>query len=260
MNHPQRRFLAFLDGALWPLRGARIILVNPRLWGWVIVPAVINATLLFLGITAVLSLTPTVLSWLWPVPPGAGLLIRTLWWVVAVLLMGTLLTLTAVGTYFLSGLVALPFLDQLSDRVEVMQIGPREQATSWAEFFGDIGVSMLHTVLGLLTWAVAMISLLVVGLIPVVGPPVEAVLSLCVTALLLSREMMDGPLSRRRVGYLAKLRTVWRHTPTTLGFGLVVAALLWVPLLNFLLLPVAVVGGTLMYLSFEAQERADADP
>jgi CysZ protein len=72
------------------------------------------------------------------------------------------------------------------------------------------------------------------------------------TALFLSREMMDGPMSRRRYRFRRKLRIVRSQLPLMLGFGMACAGLLWVPLLNFVFMPVSIVGGTLLFLTIES--------
>lgn len=245
---PWRRFAL---GARYPFRGAHLLASTPALWRWVLAPALITTLTLTGALWAVIRYTPAFLAWIWPVPPGAGAIQLALWWVIAVLLIGSLATLSAVGAWFASGLVAVPFLDQLSQRVESMQIGTREEPTSWSELAGDLALSLLHTVLGLLLWLVVMAALLVVGLIPAVGPPLHGALSLSASALFACREMMDGPMSRRRMGFVHKLRVIGANLPQALGFGAIVAVVLWIPLMNFLLLPVAVTGGTLMFVDLE---------
>jgi len=69
------------------------------------------------------------------------------------------------------------------------------------------------------------------------------------TALWACAEYLDAPMVRHRRPFAEVRRVLARRTALSLGFGLVLTALLWVPLLNLFLVPVAVCAGTLLYRS-----------
>jgi CysZ protein len=69
------------------------------------------------------------------------------------------------------------------------------------------------------------------------------------TALFACAEYLDPPLARRGGSFVEVRRVLARRTALALGFGLSVTVLLWVPLLNLFLLPLAVVAGTLLHRS-----------
>jgi len=69
------------------------------------------------------------------------------------------------------------------------------------------------------------------------------------TALFACAEYLDPPLARRGGSFAEVRQVLARRTALALGFGLVVTVLLWVPLLNLFLMPLAVVAGTLLHRS-----------
>ena len=72
-----------------------------------------------------------------------------------------------------------------------------------------------------------------------------------VSAAFAAYDWIDLPASRVRMTYAEKRALVRRHRAATLGFGVVAQALVLVPIVNVLLLPAAVAGGTLLYFRME---------
>lgn len=61
-------------------------------------------------------------------------------------------------------------------------------------------------------------------------------------------DFLDYPPERRRpLGFRAKLGVICRHLPATAGFGLAALALVSIPLLNLLVIPICVAAGTLLF-------------
>jgi len=81
------------------------------------------------------------------------------------------------------------------------------------------------------------------------GAPVWASAGVVWTALFACAEYLDPPLARRGGSFVEVRQVLARRTALALGFGLVVTVLLWVPLLNLFLMPLAVVAGTLLHRS-----------
>jgi CysZ protein len=56
-------------------------------------------------------------------------------------------------------------------------------------------------------------------------------------------------LARHGYPLREKLQLLRLHAPLTMGFGLSISLLLWIPGLNVLCVPIAVVGGTVLALA-----------
>jgi CysZ protein len=99
------------------------------------------------------------------------------------------------------------------------------------------------------------VSLLVLNLVPVLGTVLYVVLSTCLAWLMAALEFLGLPLNRRMTPFMVKWQAVWRNRWMSLGFGCAVLVLLFVPVLNLALLPLAAVGGTMFYLDLAAAGR-----
>ena len=69
------------------------------------------------------------------------------------------------------------------------------------------------------------------------------------TALWACAEYLDAPMVRHQRPFAQVRRVLAGRMALCLGFGLVLVVLLWVPLLNLFLVPLAVCAGTLLYRS-----------
>ena len=67
-------------------------------------------------------------------------------------------------------------------------------------------------------------------------------------------QFFDYPLGRRRLTTRARYRFVNQHRAEAVGFGLAVFLTTLVPLLNFVMLPVAAVGATLLVRTLEEED------
>ena len=67
-----------------------------------------------------------------------------------------------------------------------------------------------------------------------------------------------GPASRRGYGVRQRLTLLMVRPLTTLGFGVAVSILLFVPILNLFLMPLAVAGGTRLFLDLSEYAAHEA--
>jgi CysZ protein len=68
----------------------------------------------------------------------------------------------------------------------------------------------------------------------------------------LAVEYLDGPMARHLYPFRQVRRAVQERLPLCMGFGAAVYLMLWIPVLNFFFIPVAVVGGTLLFRGLRA--------
>jgi CysZ protein len=242
-----------LRGARYALAGVRLVAFQPGLWGYLVAPVSIVLVLFFGGSFFAWQGVGFALGWLWVPGAEAGAMWWGAWW-----LLGLAVKLMVVGTlalalYFTAGLIATPFNDRLSEHVETSVLGPYEEPFSWRVLLIDLLISVGHSVVSLTLWITVMLCSFVLNLIPGIGSVASFVIGTIATAMFLSREAADGCMSRRRMSFGHKFRVVMQHAPLFFGFGTIAACMLWIPFLNFLLLPMAVAGGTLMYCHLEQQ-------
>lgn len=178
------------------------------------------------------------------IAPGAWWrdLIRILLMVAATL--GLLVALALSYSAF-AFLVAGPFYEYLSGAAEKQLTGRvTEEGFSVRGLLGDLAHAAVFAVFLLAAGLVAF-------LVGIVVPPFTTVLAACGSAYLLALEYMDYPMTRRRMRLRAKLDWAGRHRWEMVGLGLPVLLGMMVPLLGPLLLPVGVVGGTILFVETE---------
>ena len=170
----------------------------------------------------------------------------------AVLVRWLLLAALGVAIYFLftvlGGIVAAPFLDVLSARVERIVSSEQEAAGGGlAELVRNASRSVVEEGKRTLFFVSVQLAILLLGLVPGLQP-IAAVASLVFTALFLPLDYTAYALDRRRVRFGARRRWIFAHRAEMLGFGGFGLVLFFVPGLSFLCLPWLVTSGTLLVL------------
>lgn len=254
---PARRAVAAFG---LPLEGGRLLLRERRLWSLALVSMLLSLGAFVAAIAFVVSYAaeihsgvtgwiPTIeaahwITWLWVGPAR-----------LAFAVMGALLFLVVAGACLVAatvvaGLLASPFHDLLSLRVERIVTGtgvddtgsgPLEVLREGGRALGEElrRVAFYLSVVG----ALAGLGFLIPGAHVVTGP-----LILGFTILFLPLDYASHALDRRRLSFAGKRRWVGSDLPAMLGFGSAAFLTYLVPGLNFVAMPVLVVGGTLLVL------------
>ncbi len=256
-------FVRFSQGASAPFRAVKIIVTHPSLWPACLIPWLIAGALAVWLLTQANSLATGALAWLgsWltsvtglSVAPwfaqSVDWIFSTVGWII-VWILGWILG--ALLTAWLSTLVAIPFLDWLAERSERFAeppLAPTPALQGWwsRAHWRRLKLDFWKTVTGLL---VSLLGVLF-SAIPVVGIAGPVILSLGLTL-----QFVGYAQTRRDEGVLQSLLFVARHPALSLGFGLVLLVAFAVPFFSALMLPVAVVGGTLLYAQASGSSKPD---
>ena len=258
--------LAALGGAVsgfaLPLEGARLLLGERRLWGPALVPLALsvaavavtlalvagNAGSLYGWLTAWMPQLEAVrwYSWLWIGP--ALLLLQLAGALLFLLLLGVCL----VAAYLLASLLAAPFHDVLSRRVEQLVTGDvRDEARpGWRGALGDAAHSLIEEGRRIACFAAIVGPLVLLGFVAPAAHLVTGPLVLLVTLLFLPLDYASYTLDRRRYSFHDKRRWMLAHSPVVLGFGSAALLTCLLPLLNLAAMPLLVVSGTLLAMRF----------
>jgi uncharacterized protein involved in cysteine biosynthesis len=217
------------------------LLRNRSLWSLALAPAAVAAVLVSLGAIGGVFLAPIVENRIAPspaqLPAALGLVLTLSLWsgiVFAAMTVGLALTLV----------LTAPMLERLSRKVEA-QLGGRgagrvpterwELAAAWRAG----SVFLAASILGL-----------ALALVPLVGP----LLSLALSAPLLSYQAVDPTLRRRGQEFAQARAWLWRWRGEASGFGLAALLTLLIPLLSALLPPALAVGAARLVLDLEGVE------
>ena len=177
-----------------------------------------------------------------------------LWGAIVWLFVVVFVLATAYVLYVASCLLATaPFAGILSERAEHVHTGQRVAPARWREVLAlsvrGLGQGLLGVMLYL---AIAVPLFFLQWFVPVIAPLVW-IAGVVQAALFFAFDAFNEPLHRRGSSFGGKWRFIGTHLAESLGFGTGVALLMMVPLVSVIVTPVAIVGGTLLYLDLAAQ-------
>ena len=228
-------------------RGFAVLRAHPRLWKWLIAPAAITLALFGLAIFAVVRLVDPVVGWLASHLPAP--LTRLVAWVVPSALVTTVVAVAlSIGAVFVfvsvTGLIAGPFNERLSEHIEVELTGRPGAAFSLPGFVRGVAVSVGHSVRRLLAGLVGLILVFALGLVPVFGTIAALLLAGWLAAGAAAYDCYDAVLARRELAYRDKLAYLARHRQRAYGLGAGVAVMLLIPGLNLVALGLGAAAAT----------------
>jgi CysZ protein len=168
-------------------------------------------------------------------------------WLLWLLFVLTMLVVIFYAFSLVANAIAAPFNGLLAERVEKMVnpdsgIQPPPAESSWRDLLFS-PLAELRKLLYFIGWAIPVV---VVSFVPAanVAAPVLWVVS---TSWMLALEYADYPLGNRGLNLQAQRGLLRQHWLLALGFGGMTLLLTLIPVLNFLAMPAAVVGATLMW-------------
>lgn len=232
------RMRSFWFGFTLPLRSLRLILAHSRLIAWSALPIALTLVLYSYLIRSLNSslksaLTHSFLTLGWS-PHGIT---------AAILFLITKLTLFLLGAFSFSvvaAMMASPFNDFLAESSEYFS-EPRLTKVPRSGFAAKlrlISIDLLKTVAaGIITLAA-----LVFSWVPILNG-----IAFVLAVLLITFQYISYPQTRRGQGILSGIGFLWNHFYASFGFGLAMLGLFAVPFLSSFCLPLAVVGGTLLF-------------
>jgi CysZ protein len=243
---PQPRLSDFLQGMGVLLRAWGLLFRSRRLFVLSALCAVLTAAAL-VGLALLLYRhAPGLLSSLWARPESwYG---RAGWY--AALVLGSLVA-WVVGANVVPPLLVSPLQDPLSEATEA-ECGEADAGLQPASFLKGLTTGLLHTLARMAVLLLGLAVLLPLNLVPGLGSIAFTVLASVWTMLFMAAEHVGAPMTRHLYPFARVLRVLRERKALCLGFGAGVYVLLWVPILNTFFLPVAIVGGTLLYRGLRA--------
>lgn len=238
-------------------RGLGFLNKHPRLWGWVIAPALVTLVVMVAAVLAVLRLADPIIvkatSWLPDFLHGiAGALVGVV--VIVALGFGALLVFVSVA-----GMIAGPFNELLSEAIEEAVTGREGAKFSLGGFLRGAALGVLHGLRRLGVAILWFVMLFVLGFIPVIGTIAATILGVWLASRGAAYDCYDAVLSRRELAYRDKLAFLASHRKRTSGLGLAVVGMLVVPGLNLVALGLGTAGATLASLELATASAGRPD-
>ncbi|MCZ6617129.1 MAG: sulfate transporter CysZ [Gammaproteobacteria bacterium] len=149
---------------------------------------------------------------------------------------------------FLAVIIAGPFLGNLSRKVEVLELG--ESPDDTRSFLEGLVAGIGREARKLGYYLPRLFLVLLITLIPVINI-IAPIIWFGFGAWIMAVQFCDYPTENRNLPFSDTITRLRRHRGAALGFGGCTTLLLAIPLVNFLVIPIAVAGGTLLWHSLE---------
>lgn len=232
------------NGIHYFFKGWKLISL-PGIRRFVIIPLIVNFLLMGIAFVWLFSelghWVPTLMFYV----PG------WLQWLSYVLWPVAIVTILLVFSYFFSTIanwIAAPFCGLLSEQLEAKLTGSSLPEARWGDVIKDIPRVMKRE-LQKLVWYLPRAAALFVGyFVPGLGQTAIPLLWFLFTAWMLSIQYCDYPFDNHKISF-RKMRVALRqHKTDNMQFGALVSLFTMIPLLNLVIMPVAVCGATAMWI------------
>jgi len=228
-------------GSMCLARGFQIIR-QPGIRLYVLLPLVINivlfAGLIWFGYEQFSPLVDKVVSF---VPAFLDFLRWIIW-----LIITTVTTIVVFITFTpIANVVAAPFNALLSEKIEARLTGRAFSSNSGLiKMARDSILSQFRKLVYILLWSAVLLLISLVPLVNIVAP----ILWVIFGSWMLSLEYLDYPMGNHELDFKSQKRLLHSRKGLAMGFGGSVMILTSIPLLNFIVMPVAVAGATILWV------------
>lgn len=230
-------------GAQYLLRGAKM-LNHKSLRLFVIIPLVVNIVIFgsLIGFT-INYLSELMSSWLGMIPEWLGFIEWILWPLIGI----TLSLITGYAFTAVALLIASPFNALLAEKAEELITGrPVDSLEGLGAALLAIPRGILREVLKLLYYIPMFLLVLILSFVPGVNA-VAPFLWLLLGAWMMSIQFLDYPMDNHQLSFADVKEAARFRRLSSLGFGGGVALCAGIPIVNFFVIPSAVVGATIMW-------------
>ncbi|MFH1873897.1 MAG: EI24 domain-containing protein [Pseudomonadota bacterium] len=257
-------FKDFFIGINYIFKGFRYLIAHPRLWPWALLPTLINLALLALMLGVFIHYYGDIYGWLSAHILKINITDATAWywhilngllWVVNLLFQLLIIVLSLVVllivSYAAGLIIAAPFNDALSERVEIMITGQEPEPFRWKKFIADLfRIIKIESIKALILIAIPVV-LFVLNIIPVIGGFLYVFLTFLFGAWDLGFTYADLPMGRKIVPLKMRIAFARKYKWGLIGLG----AGFIIPFFNLICVSPMVVGGTLFYVDKESSLR-----
>jgi CysZ protein len=232
------------EGARYLTRGARL-LSHPSLRMFVIIPLLVNilifGSLIGLGFSYLVDLMESMLA---RIPDWLDFIQWILWPLIGIsvsLISGYLFTAMAL-------IIASPFNALLAEKAEELVTSrPVDSLEGLGAALLGVPRGIIREIAKLLYYVPMAVFVLLISFIPGVNA-VAPVLWFLLGAWMMSIQFVDYPMDNHQLGFADVKEAVRSRRLSSMGFGGLVAVCTAIPVVNFFVVPAAVVGATLLWV------------
>ncbi len=246
INHP-------LSGLGYLLKGIQL-LRHPQLRVFVLIPLLINVLIfasafwfLFSSITtwieSYMQDLPTFLSWLsyilWPI------------------IIFTILFSFSFIFSTIANLIAAPFNGLLAEKTEILLTNSTINDDGWKDIFKDLPRILKRECQKWLYFLPRMLGCLILFFVPVIGQTLAPIVWFIFAGWMMAIQYADYPFDNHKVSFLTMRKTLATRFGKNITFGMIISFCTTIPLLNFIIMPIAVCGATAAWVDIYKKQVLD---
>ncbi|PSV28723.1 MULTISPECIES: sulfate transporter CysZ [unclassified Photobacterium] len=232
------------SGAGYFFTGLQLV-TQPGTRRFVIIPLLINILLLGGAFATLLTqLNGWIDGWLSYLPSWLEWLSYVLWPLLAIAALVTF-------SYFFSTIanwIAAPFNGLLAEYIEAKLTGNNPPDDSFKALIKDLPRTMGREWTKLKYYLPKAIGLLILMWIPAIGQTLGPILWFLFSAWMMTIQYVDYPFDNHKVPFIDMRDALKEHRGQALSFGAIVMFFTMTPIINLLVMPVAVCGATAMWV------------
>lgn len=218
------------------------LIKQPGIRNYVLIPLFLNiflfGGLIYLGYSQFAPLVEWMMSWV----PGWLAFLETILWLF-------ITSFSAVIVFFtftpIANIVAAPFNAIMAEKIEEQLTGESINSNvSLATIIKDSVLSQLGKLVYILIWTAGLMLISLIPLINFASPFLWVIFG----SWLLSLEYLDFPMGNHDLTFKQQKEILKKRRGLSLGFGGGVMVLTSIPIVNFLVMPLATAGATVMWV------------
>ena len=237
--------MSILTGPISALKAGRLLLSNPRLIPLALLPAFVTCAVSIAGVWLAISYGDDLIARIWTEPDPGWL--HWVWWTTIQLVRISSALLAIVINPWLVLLFGVPLAAPLATATDEIMGGNEVDIPLLKGLGRTMSTALVLSALGITGSAL----LFFLGFIPVVGVLMGPIATFLWTPTILCYDLYDGAMSRRQADLRTRVRTVLERPATSWSVGLTGLALISVPVLNLIGLPIAVISGVTVIRDLE---------
>lgn len=230
-----------MDELTYLLKGFRM-LTHKSLRAYVLIPLLINIILFVLLVIWGVHGFEHFLQWIEAKLPSW---LQWLSWLLWILFVLGAIVMVSYSFSLLANLIGAPFNGFLSAKVQEIVTGQRPDngLKLWQEAPYAL-MRQLRFIGYYFLWAILALTLFFIPVVNLIATPVWFLLN----AWMMSLQYLDYPMDNNRISFSQMRAKMAQQRGANVSFGSVVLLATLVPVLNFLIMPSAVIGATLFYI------------
>ena len=155
--------------------------------------------------------------------------------------------------------IAAPFNGLLAEQVEARLTGVQPPEVSVAQLLKDVPRILVREWQKLKYYLPKAIGCLILFFIPLVGQTIAPVLWLLLCAWMAAIQYCDYPYDNHKIRFEIMREDLKNHRWTNLDFDLIVSVCTAIPIINFLIMPIAICGATAMWVDLYREKYRGTD-